>query len=70
MIPKVHKIGKILYVHLYREKINGTEKWHNKMIHVLPGTHSDQILYLNSVSESEKIEDSKNLCLISRRMEQ
>ena len=28
----------------------------------LAGTHSSQILYLNSVSESEKIEDSKNLC--------
>ena len=28
----------------------------------LAGTHSNQILYLNSVSESEKIEDSKNLC--------
>ena len=30
----------------------------------LVGTHSNQILYLNSVSESEKIEDSKNLCLL------
>ena len=28
----------------------------------LAGTHPNQILYLNSVSESEKIEDSKNLC--------
>ena len=28
----------------------------------LAGTYSNQILYLNSVSESEKIEDSKNLC--------
>ena len=28
----------------------------------LAGTHSNQILYLNSVSESEKIEDSKTLC--------
>ena len=28
----------------------------------LAGTHSNQILYLNSVSESEKIKDSKNLC--------
>ena len=28
----------------------------------LAGTYSNQILYLNSVSESEKAEDSKNLC--------
>ena len=28
----------------------------------LAGTYSNQILYVNSVSESEKIEDSKNLC--------
>ena len=28
----------------------------------LAGTHSNQILYLIGVSESEKIEDSKNLC--------
>ena len=34
----------------------------------LAGTHSNQILYLNSVSESEKIEDSKNY--VSQRVEQ
>ena len=30
----------------------------------LAGTHSNQILYLNSASESEKIEDSKKLCFL------
>ena len=33
----------------------------------LAGTHSNQILYLNSASESEKIEDSKNLCFPENR---
>ena len=28
----------------------------------LAGTYSNQSLYLNCVSESEKTEDSKNLC--------
>ena len=28
----------------------------------LAGTYFNQIVYLNGVSESEKIEDSKNLC--------
>ena len=28
----------------------------------LAGTYSNQILYLNSVSESKKAEDPKNLC--------
>ena len=58
MIPEVCKIGKI-YTHICIRK-NGTEKWHNKMIscrHLLQPN-----LYLNSVSESEKAEDSKNLC--------
>ena len=30
---------------------------------IFAGTYSNQILYLKRVSESEKIEDSKNLCI-------
>ena len=43
-------------------EINGTEKLSVIIKRFLAGTYSNQFLYLNSVSVSEKTEDSKNLC--------
>ena len=61
-ILEVCKSDKILYkvihlysIHLYRK--NDTKSGTIKRF--LAGTYSDKILYLNSVSESEKTEDSK-----------
>ena len=55
VILEVCKIGTILYIYSYRNKC--TENCHKKQF--LTGTYSNQILYLNSVSESKKTEDYK-----------
>ncbi len=57
MVQKFAKMAKFLYTHLHRKK------WLQQsdvLKRFLAGTYSNQFLYLNSVSESEKTEDSKN----------
>ena len=57
MIPEFPKMAKILYTHLHRKKM---VQQSDVLKRFLAGTHSNQILHLNSISESERTEDFKN----------
>jgi len=56
VIQEFATMTKLLYTNLHEKE------WYNELMckRFLAGTYSNQFLDLNSVSESEKTEDSKN----------